>query len=54
MKVHNNRILEVLDLASAAVTAQVYAPHLSCSLYTLRIEKEYIANFFDNNELILT
>jgi len=53
LKVHNNRILEVLDLASAAVNAQVYAPHLTCSLYTLRIEKEYIANFFDNNELII-
>jgi hypothetical protein len=54
MDVHNNRILKAIDLASAAVTAQVYTPQLTISLYTLRIEKEYIAHFFDNNELVLT
>jgi len=53
LDVHNNRILEVLDLAADAVNAQIYAPRLTCYLYTLRIEKEHVANFFDNNELVI-
>lgn len=54
LDVHVRRILKAIDLASSSVASGVYAPRLTISLYTLRIEKEYLAHFFDNNELILT
>ena len=54
LDVHVRRILKAIDLASSSVASGVYAPQLTISLYSLRIEKEYLAHFFDNNELILT